>query len=235
VTSRQIMMVGTGAVLLLTVGVLDYHAVDADLTEEDRLYIPRYLALVSPLPDDPDYEDELAFIMAVQHAVLQIAPASEGIPEGQLREPMQLFQAKSGLCYDRSRVIEKILQYSGFQTRHIFILSHEQQYTPIQAILTRGVQSHAVTEVLTQKSWLVVDSNTDWVSLTEDGSPVSMDRIHAFTQGAPGLAWSRAPPFDIYTLPFTYIYGLHSRHGRFFPPFNPVPDIHYGEFMRNLF
>ena len=33
---------------------------------------------------------------------------------------------------------------------------------------------------------------------------------------------------------FIYIIGLYSRHGRFYPPYNFIPDINWGEFMYNF-
>jgi hypothetical protein len=42
------------------------------------------------------------------------------------------------------------------------------------------------------------------------------------------------PPGYIYNERFFYIYGLYSRHGRFFPPYNVIPDINYSEFIQNL-
>jgi hypothetical protein len=38
---------------------------------------------------------------------------------------------------------------------------------------------------------------------------------------------------EIYGAPFTYVYGL-SRHGRFYPPYNAVPDVNWGELAQNL-
>ena len=49
------------------------------------------------------------------------------------------------------------------------------------------------------------------------------------------IIWKEKPPFNIYMKPFIYIYGLYSRHGKFYPPYNLVPDINYGEFIQNVF
>ena len=59
------------------------------------------------MPEKPSYEDEINFIILVQQSVLRIAPEEKGLPFGQKREPKELYEAKSGLCYDRSRAIEK--------------------------------------------------------------------------------------------------------------------------------
>ena len=115
--------------VICAVVVLSYHAVDNSLTEEDRQYIPMYLSDVIPLPENPTYRDQLGFIISVQRSVLNIAPRNDGLPFAQKREPKELYVAKTGLCYDRSRVIEKILRYSGFETRHISIYYKEKTFS----------------------------------------------------------------------------------------------------------
>lgn len=234
-TRRQSVYMAFGPPAALLTGVLHFHAVGKDLTSEDMTFIPYYLADIQPLPQQPDYEQELTYIRAVQRAVLRIAPLNNGLPEGQLREPMQLYQAGTGQCYDRSRVIEKILNYAGFETRHVFMLALDAEQSPLQTMITPGINSHAVTEVLTRKSWLVVDSNTDWVALAADRSPVSIESMRSGLQDSGGPTWYLKPPAAIYTRPFTYLYGLHSRHGQFYPPYDRIPDVHYGEFLMNVF
>ncbi len=231
---KQIVSGSTASLVLMVSSLLYGNAVNNDLTEEDLISIPLYLADVDPLPVDADYEAELAYIRAVQHAVLDIASGNTGVPEGRRREPMQLYLSGSGLCYDRSRVIEKILHYAGFQTRHVFIIALEQNASPWGSFLSSDVMSHAVTEVLTRKSWMVIDSNTDWVAMADDRTPVSIRQIHRYAKNSAGSQWHNPPPNDIYNEPFTYLYGLHSRHGAFFPPYNRIPDIQYGEFIQNL-
>ena len=72
----------------------------------------------------------------------------------------------------------------------------------------RGHGSHAVSDVLTVDGWVRVDSNEAWVSV--DGPPPS-------------------PIYDGVT-----IVGLYSQHGRFYPPFTPIPDVNWRELHRNL-
>ncbi len=205
--------------------ILAYSSVDNSLSYEDEKYIPLYLKDVLPLSEKPKYEDELQYIISVQRAVLAIAPGQDGLPVGQEREPMDLYVAKTGLCFDRSRVIEKILRYAGFETRHIFILSTKNS-SAIKSLFSRGVSSHAVTEVLTRKGWLVVDANDPWVSINGNGLPVPIDEIQFSDLRMPAR---------IYEEPFVYVYGLYSRHGKFYPPYNAIPDIEYSEFVQNLF
>jgi hypothetical protein len=132
-------------------------------------------------------------------------------------------------------VIEKILSYSGFKTRHVSLYSIEATQSGIRALFTREAPSHAVTEVLTRHGWLVVDSNVAWLSIDINGQPVSIDRIQSSAANSIRLRWRDDPPIDIYATPFTFVFGLYSRHGYFYPPYNAIPDINYAEFVQNAY
>ena len=203
-----------------------YHAVETAVTPADAEALRRILSGV-PRERSGALADDLAIVRAVQAAVLQVAPHDGPIPHGQTREPADLLRAGRGLCYDRSRAIEKGLGLFGFATRHVYLLS-VADHAPLVALLTPGVPSHAVTEVETVGGWLVVDSNDPWISVDRAGRPVPLREL-----------WERnadlaAVPDELYTDPVWPIYGLYARHGRFYPPFNAVPDVHWGELLHNL-
>ena len=233
VKKKQSVLISIAFLIICAVFVLSYHAVDNSLTEEDRQFIPIYLSDVVPLPENPTYRDELHFIIAVQRSVLNIAPRNDGLPLSQKREPKELYTAKTGLCFDRSRVIEKIFRYSGFKTRHVSIYSKEKTDSAIKSLITPGVSSHAVTEVLTKNGWLIVDSIAPWVSTDTNNQPVSIDNIQLSIDNSVHIKWDKEPPTSIYSKPFTFVFGLYSRHGYFYPPYNFVPDINYGEIVQN--
>lgn len=225
-------LAATALACVLAAATLGYHQVDKTLTSQDIAYIPRFLDGVPPPPPARSYEDEVTFIAAVQRAVLRMAPGNDGLPFDRAREPKDLYEARTGLCFDRSRAIEKILLYHGFETRHVSL--YARSGSSLKALLTPGTPSHAVTEVRTGKGWLVVDSNAPWLSLGVDGLPVPLSAIAGAATGAGGTALATAPPDPIYKNPFTFVYGLYSRHGRFYAPYNAIPDVHFGELAHNL-
>jgi hypothetical protein len=227
----------SAALALAFVGLGVSHGVDDSLTREDTDYIPRFLVGIPPVGDasEREYAEEIEFIGRVQTAVLRIAPLNEPIPKNSPREPRDVFERRRGLCYDRSRVIEKILRYSGFRTRHIAMYAIPPRSSALRALLTRGTASHAISEVWTKRGWLVVDSNNAWLSLDKSDQPVSMDTIRAAAVGGPKPAWRIAPPNSIYLHPFTFVYGLYSRNGHFYAPYDFVPDVSYGELIDNIF
>jgi hypothetical protein len=155
------------------------HAVDTEVTAEDEEYLAKIYGEEVPRPRamTSSLAGELAVISQVQRAVLKIAPVNGGIPQGLTREPKDLFGTRKGLCYDRSRTIEKSLRSLGFETRHVYIYS----LTGPEAlpILKPGVTSHAVTEVRTREGWMVVDSNFPWIAFTNDGRPMGMAEVRA--------------------------------------------------------
>lgn len=225
---------GIGLLVAALGGLLWYHRVENALTDEDLSYIQLYTSDLSPASPASDFEDEIRFIQGVQNSVLNVAPANSGLPRGSEREPKDLYLAQKGLCFDRSRVIEKILASYGFRTRHIFLYSVKDRGA-VRAFFTPGVFSHAVTEVQTERGWLVVDSNDRWVSLDRSRNPLGMLELQNAVQSAATVEWESSPP-PIYSdiAPTVFVYGLYSRHGEFYPPYNLIPDINYGELIENF-
>ncbi|REJ75487.1 MAG: hypothetical protein DWQ47_08410 [Acidobacteria bacterium] len=220
----------------LVVALLYAHSVSNEVTDEDRSSVREYLTDVEPPQPGISFESDVEFIRMVQDSVLTVAPENKGIPFGQPREPKDLLEAKKGLCFDRSRVIEKILRIYGFETRHIFIYTTKATGSSLRSFITPGVGSHAVSEVRTAKGWLVVDSNDRWISLDSNGDPRGMEDLADSLFKGREVSWKEEPP-EIYTKlhPYTFVYGLYSRHGEFYPPYNAIPDVNYGELLYNIY
>ncbi|RNI30866.1 hypothetical protein EFA69_07110 [Rufibacter immobilis] len=233
--TRGIALVIVG-VLVLMVGLILYSQVDNDITVADKEYIGKILNNKSiDYQTISSFQDEVNFIQYVQASVLQAAPTNKGLSHGEPREPQQLYEAGYGLCFDRSRVIEKALRSNGFETRHISVFSLEKYNSPLKAILVPGVRSHALSEVKTSKGWMFVDSNSTLIGLTADNQPVDMKRLKQ--EGFYNVKWIASNDVHkriIFQKPFTYVYGLYSRHGKFYPPFTPVPDIYWPELVQNF-
>lgn len=222
--------------IVALVAILYAHGVSNEVTDADRESVKNYLPEPVQIEPAADLAKDIEFIRKVQDSVLNVAPIDEGIPYGQTREPEDLLKAKQGLCFDRSRVIEKILMAHGFETRHVFLYSTKKTGSSVRSLITPGVPSHAVTEVWTAGGWLVVDSNDRWVSLDSNGNPREIEEIAATSGPGGGIDWKDDPP-GIYKelYPFTFLYGLYSRHGEFYPPYNPIPDVNYGELLYNFY
>jgi hypothetical protein len=230
------------ALIAAAAGVAAYHQVPSSLTEEDGVYVAKILqetghgAVGKDAAAHQNFDEQVKIIAAVQDAVLSIAPKEEGIAFDRGREPRDLYELRHGICYDRSRVIEKALDYVGLRTRHVAVYSTAQTKSSWQSLTTPQVPSHAVTEVETARGWMVVDPNARWIALTASGQPFTLAALQSdsILRAAPRHASVKDPINPIFRSDFTYVIGLFSRHGRFYPPFTPIPDVNWRQMVYNL-
>jgi hypothetical protein len=210
------------------------HNVPTHPTNEDREYAEKILYSAGETAfrnacDCESVEEECRLLQTVQCAVLSASPRSVGIPKGRSREPRDLFELQQGLCYDRSRAIEKILTIMGFRNRHAALFSIENvDYRNL--ILPQGLPSHHVTEVMTRMGWTVLDSNSSWIGVDERQSCVSLWKLKETLPSERRV--SHADP--ILATNFIFVYGLYARHGHFYWPYDQMPDINVIQFLRGL-
>ena len=226
------------SVCLLAVAYVAYSSVDNSITAEDRVYISKILEEggVKPMRKQRGYSDEIEYIKAVQRAVQRLAGKGECSPPGSTREPKDLYVRRRGESYDRSRVIEKMLREARFQTRHIMLFSTSESGSRLKALIIPGFMSHSITEVLTRRGWLVVDPDDPWISVNRSGEPMLLRAVQSDVDKRL-IAWGGTEVRTMsfwYRQHFTYVFGLYSRHGKFYPPYNFVPDINWLEFFYNF-
>lgn len=221
-------MLLAGALLIWQAAI---HDVPTSLTPDDVEVARGVLGPLGLSPvDDPlttwSYDRQLSHIRTVEHTLIHLTPNNDPIPLGQAREPRDLLAFGGGLCYDRSRTIEKLLRYLGFATRHASIYAMPPGTSALHSLMTPGIDSHAVTEVKTSRGWLIVSSVDNWVSEDSGGQPISLARMQEdASQGVGKRMFRDGAPSFILAAPFTYVIGLYSRHGRFYPPYDSVPNI----------
>jgi hypothetical protein len=214
--------------------------VDNELTTQDKSSINTIVgqSIINSGFKPESYLKELILIREAQKAVLEISKKGKGIPEGHSREPADLLLLKTGLCYDRSRVIEKILRLYGMETRHASIFSNPDSLNQISILAKSNLPSHAITEAKTKKGWIVVDSNSRWIALSTDSIPYDLKSIRNNNRSN-GIKWIEPiegiQDHKIYQDNFLIIYGLYSRHGQFYPPYNFIPDFNLRELINNGF
>jgi len=219
-------------------GFLAYSQVDNRITEEDALYIRKILeeGKVQSISRRESFQQEIAFIGAVQKAILSIVEKGECLPKGRPREPKDVYLARCGESYDRSRFIEKILRSVKFKTRHVMMFSLLPERSKVRSLFSAAAESHSVTEVKTVKGWLVVDPDNPWLSLNQGEEPLSLKWIQRdVNRGQISSEQAVLPAMPVfYRKPFIFVYGLYSRHGKYYPPYNFFPDINWAEFLYNL-
>ena len=229
-------------VSVVSVLVASYHNVPVSVSAEDREYIARIFSegghdgLLERGSEPGSFDHEVHFILAVQDAVLRFAPHAEPIPNDQPREPKDLYQARRGQCFDRSRTIEKALALAGFRVRHVAVYATDGSANRLAAMLIPSTRSHSLTEVETSRGWMAIDSNGRWIGLTSEYQPVSVASLQRNARLRDG-AWAEIVPERIdriFTSDFVHVIGLFSRHGGFYAPYTPVPDVNWGQLLDNL-
>jgi hypothetical protein len=229
------------AALVLAGSVLGLQNVSTAATDADRAAGEQILAAAGYSGASRDFGDlslfdnQIKAIVAVQDAVLAMAPRNEPVAFDREREPRDLIELKYGFCFDRSRAIEKMLDGLGLETRHVAVYS-TKKVSWLAALVSAQSPSHALSEVKTAKGWMLIDSNARWVGLTANREPVGASRLKTMAERKAGWApESKARINGIFLSDFIFVRGLYSRHGRFFAPYVPLPDVNYLQLAGNLF
>jgi hypothetical protein len=207
-----------GALTALTLGLAD---VDASITEDDRRAIAT-LDLAAACGARSSFDDDVECVRLLQARLAAAAPDGRCVHRwgAVSHEPAAFLARGRGCCYDRSRLIEKALALHGFETRHV---SLHELHLPAPFGYLQSVRSHAISEVRTRRGFMVVDSNRAWVALDARGFPLDSRALRdALRRDAPLAAPASG---DYFGGNYSVFYGLYSRHGGFFPPFAPVPDV----------
>jgi len=223
--------------VIVFVSTAYFNAVPSDIAAEDVAAARALMVGVGnasePFERPTGFQEEIKLVLAVQDAVLRATPMNGGIELGESREISDLVRLGKGLCYDRSRAIETVLRLYGMNTRHASVYSTHETGSSLQSLITPQVSSHAVSEVWTEKGWLIIDSNARWIGLTATGEPYSLRDLREFKN----VHWDEGmkdPINRIFIDGFTWIYGLYSRHGKFYAPYNSFPDVEWSEFFYNF-
>ena len=173
------------------------------------------------------YEKEINCIKNIQKAQLNL------IEETKCREKyinlgsIEVINENTACCFDRARITEQALQIYGFKVRHVH-LNETAKRGYLNLLIPRS-KSHAVTEVLTSKGWLGVDSNEQFVLLDKNNLP------NTYQEAISSGLINYHSEFSLYKKPLTYVIGLYSRNGTFFEPYLPyIPEINFKDFFSNL-
>ena len=203
-----------------------YTNVPTGYSAKDKAILESQLHL-GPFKNPKTFAQEILAIKTLQQRTFTIASKGSAIPDYEEREPADLVRLRKGLCFDRSRTIDKALNYIGLPSRHVYLLYRHGDRCFWSSLFFFSNTSHAVTEVKTSQGWLLVDSNTDWIALTRDGQVVNADDV-----------WRRVTEFDTIpsylNRPSWAIRGMYSRKGQLYPPYIFFPDLNWSDFINWL-
>jgi hypothetical protein len=178
------------------------------------------------------FDDELACVRAIQLSLRERVPDLGCVHEwGAIaHEPADFLRRAKGCCFDRSRFIEKALKRYGFDTRHIGLFRIAEG--PWPSLLRPGTPSHSTSEVLTRRGWMVVDSNRDLIGVDASGEVHDIASLRERLRSSRGADIPGAKQ-DYMDGDFVFVYGLYSRHGGFYRPFVPLPDLDWAQLHHN--
>lgn len=225
---------------------LRYHQVPRRIDEVDRQWWSYYRGYLINKGIDPElehkvhppsqshYRQQLRLISTLQQSVQERSPAAgKEIPTLTNHKLDAVLSEGIGMCYDRAYTLEVLLRQSGFETRHVALYLNNPKRANWKELLTKNQQSHASTEVLTQKGWLIVEPDQPWLGLTTDSLPHCYFENHKMNE----LEWLQTPPTNTewhLQNDAIQVYGLYARHGNFSAPFNCIPDVNWWELTYNI-
>ena len=216
---------------VLFLGVLSYILISMEVSKsisEDDKYITKLLKVDEECLKINSYEKEIKCIKTIQESQLNLITGTACRGKYINLGSKEVIEVNTACCFDRSRIIEQALQIYGFKVRHVHL--NETSKRGYFNLLIPNTSSHAVSEVLTSKGWLGVDSNEPFLLLNENNYPNTYEK--AIANGVIN-SYSK---FPLYKKPMTYVIGLYSRNGTFFEPYFPyLPEINSNDFFRNLF
>ena len=216
---------------VLFLGVLSYILISMEVSKsisEDDKYITKLLNVDEECLKINSYEKEIKCIKTIQESQFNLITGTACRGKYINLGSKEVIEVNTACCFDRSRIIEQALQIYGFKVRHVHL--NETSKRGYFNLLIPNTSSHAVSEVLTSKGWLGVDSNEPFLLLNENNYPNTYEK--AIANGVIN-SYSK---FPLYKKPMTYVIGLYSRNGTFFEPYFPyLPEINSNDFFRNLF
>lgn len=242
ILSLRPLTVALALLVVAVIGIAAAHNVPCRPSREDEETGRALMAAAGGQSMDrpASFEDEVRLAYLVQQVVFDVAPFEKRDPEGRKvalpmgsrRELSDLVAAMSGYCFDRSRAIETLLRLHRLEVRHVSIFAMSKGESWLGALRRRNSPSHSLTEVKTQRGWMAIDSNFRFVAVIASGEPLDMKKLAKL----PAVEWdkrNREIPPKI-TSRFTFVYGLYSRHGRFYPPYTRFPNVNWLELTYNF-
>lgn len=173
-----------GLFLLILISTFFYQKESNKLTPEDISFISEYLSPIKQVnPElESDYAASLTFkeqtilILQIQHLILK----NSSIRESNLIRPKNYskgFLPNEISSTHYSFIFEKAFESVGFPTRHVTLYESMEGMAFLKKFFTNNIKSIEVSEVLTKKGWLIVDSKNNWIGLTKDYYPISMEHL----------------------------------------------------------
>jgi len=216
---------------VLFLGLL-YHNVPKTVSQADEVSLEEIFGSKHVNGERLAFEDQISFIHGMVNTLHTSFVVGTPIAYNADREPSQLVLNGGGLCYDFSRTIEKYLIYNSFQTRHVAAYIKHGSFW--NTITTKGVYSHSLTEVKTDKGWMIIDSNLKFYALDDANRIYAYKDLEKLKESPSWKLPLEEGMEPFYSSNVEFVYGLYSRHGGFYKPYNFIPDYNLRELFYNF-
>jgi hypothetical protein len=224
---RPLKIFGTivGLLTLVTLGVFFLNSKSIKISKEDDIYLQKFLhdwqIHTTPKEVHRSFETELAFISLIQDSVLSNI-TGEQIPHAWFGNLRYYYEKRQGICYDRAVFLEKLLLLYHFTFRHVYIYFGEQKTPQVTAFFKEHITSHAALEVKTEKGWMAIGTDGNWLGVARNGELMNYFDVRKKLEANNGQPVGRKPItigsnlWQSTGFHFRIIYGIFSRHGDFF-------------------
>jgi len=221
-------------ILFLSYFIFLISNVDKKITKEDIKYINLILNTKEESIDfnikNSSFEDKINFINLIQTKIIK-GFQGDFIEKKLTREPKDFYNSVTDSCYDNLRIIQKILEYYGFKTSAVGIFEKTNKNSLLNLFIKSPLASHAILMVKSEKGNLYLGTTEKFISILDNNQLVKIQNIKADYN----KKWKYELPHNIFSRDNYYIFGLYSRHGLFYPPFNFLPDLNYQDFLLNFY
>ena len=219
------------SLLAISISIYSYASIRVTkaITQDDQ-EIAKLLNVDKECSDLNTYEKEIICVKSIQEAQLNLIDDTKCRGRFINLGSIEVINKNTACCFDRARITEQVLQIYKFKVRHVFLAQTEIFF---YNNLPRS-SSHAVTEVLTSRGWLGVDSNEPFILLDQDNLPNTYEQ--AIHNGLIKSLSTSTFTDSFYKKPLVHVIGLYSRNGTFFEPYLPyIPEINFNDFFGNFF
>lgn len=234
ITFRSVLLVLIGIAVVgfaVVAGLMAFNGVDTSVTQEDREVIATF-GVGEQCESAEGFEAELECVESVQQAVFEQFPdTSCEFQRGETEHTASAVAERGyGCCYDRATLIEQTLRDYGFEVRRVGLW--ERQSMPLN-YLKPGINSHALSEVKTERGWMAVESLDPIVGIDEEGEIYDVADIREGLQSGEvdDNTFGTEIPSTFFNGEYVYGRGVYSRHGYFFEPHIPVPEVSWEHFQ----
>lgn len=220
---------GLAAAAILA-GLLLANGVDTTVTDDDRQVIQK-LDVDEHCESAERFDRQRQCVEQLQHTIFETYPdTSDSFVKGETSHHVTDYHQRGwGSCYDRARLIEQALRDYGFEVRRVALFRRQ---SPAVGYLKPGIDSHALSEVKTARGWMAVDSVEPFIGADDRGLVYTVGQLRDGLEDGEidDTTFDAEIPDDFFEGDFVYVYGLYSRHGYFFEPHLPVPEINWSNF-----